>query len=198
LQARLHASNPISSRGGCSDDGAGRVCGGASRPSARPCPRRSGDGRGRDVGRAARRSVRRGETGCRCSCRTPRRFQSTPRAGGDLTRGGCSRKGGRGTLFLCRQWPKVIASNISYVPFDFHGNCCWDGAPSYSRSVRFGPCRLTGFGPVGELSPLDESPGLNDSAARPPACGRADRRAGCRTSSPSDPRRRGRPSRRNR
>jgi hypothetical protein len=102
LQARLHASNLISSRGGCSDDGAGRVCGGASRPSARPCPRRSADGRGHDVGRADRRSVRpRGARGRRCSCRTPRRFRSTPPGGGRHDARKLPAEGGKRGRFSC-------------------------------------------------------------------------------------------------
>jgi hypothetical protein len=45
-------------------------------------------------------------------------------------------------------WQPSVAGT-GQVTNPANGNCCWDGAPSYSRSVRFGPCRLTGFGPVG-------------------------------------------------
>jgi hypothetical protein len=45
-------------------------------------------------------------------------------------------------------WQPSVAGT-GQVPNPANGNCCWDGAPSYSRSVRFGPCRLTRFGPVG-------------------------------------------------
>jgi hypothetical protein len=43
--------------------------------------------------------------------------------------------------------PSVVGTGQVTNPAN--GNGCWDGTPSYSRSIRFGPCRVTGFGPVG-------------------------------------------------
>jgi hypothetical protein len=118
LQARLHASNLIFSR----EDAATMVPGGCAEDHRGRRPARTPDGPATDGG-----TMTAGSTGDR-SGRGGRRadgaledqragFDPRHRARGDITRGSCPRKRGRGTFFPYGQWPRAIASIVSCALF---------------------------------------------------------------------------------